>query len=50
MLCFTVQNVPEDAVKSESFTIIYIDSWFAYENEYYLQAYLDHFAYKIIDK
>ena len=38
-------NVPEDS-SSESFTIIYIDPFFVYENKYYLQVYLDNCVYK----
>ena len=41
-------NVPEDDVQWESFTIISIDSSLVYENKYYLQVYLDKYAYKIV--
>ena len=34
----------------ESFTAISIDSLLVYENQYYLQVYLDNCVYKIIDK
>ena len=43
-------NVPEDDIKCESFTVIPIDSLLAYKNEYYLQVYLDNYAYKISNK
>ena len=43
-------NVPEDDVEYESFTVISIDSLLVYKNKYYLQAYLDNCAYKIVDK
>ena len=43
-------NVSEDSVECESFTIISIDSLLVYENKYNLQVYLDHCAYKIVDK
>ena len=41
-------NVPEDGVQCESFTIISIDSLLVYEKKYYLQKYLDNFAFKIV--
>ena len=34
-------NVPEDNIEWESFTVIFVDSLLIYENEYYLQIYLD---------
>ena len=34
----------------EYFTVISIDSLLVYENQYYLQVYLDNCVYKIIDK
>ena len=40
----------EDSVECESFTIISIDSLLVYENKYNLQVYLDHCAYKIVEK
>ena len=40
----------EDSLEGESFTIISIDSLLVYENKYNLQVYLDHCAYKIVDK
>ena len=42
--------MPEDDVEYESFTVISIDSLLVYKNKYYLQAYLDNCAYKIVDK
>ena len=42
-------NVPEDE-SSESFTIIYIDPFFFYENKYYLQVYLDNCVHKNVGK
>ena len=47
---FRELNVPEDGVKSESFTIISIDTLLVYENKYYPQVYLGNCAYKIVDK
>ena len=40
----------EDDMDCESFTVISIDSFFVYENKYYLQVYLDNCAYKIPNK
>ena len=42
--------MPEDDIQCESFTVISIDSLPVYENKYYLQVYLDHCGYKIIDQ
>ena len=42
-------NVPEDGVECESFTITSIDSLVVYENKFYLQVYLDNYAYKIVN-
>ena len=47
---FCALNVPHVDIKSESFTIISIDSSLIYESKYYLQVYLDNCAYKIVDK
>ena len=41
--------MPEDE-SSESFTVIYIDPFFFYENKYYLQVYLDNCVHKIVGK
>ena len=43
-------NVLEDDIECKSFTVISIDSLLVYENEYYLQVYLDNCAYKIANK
>ena len=43
-------NVPKDDIECESFTVISIDSLLAYENKYYLQVYLDNYAYKTANK
>ena len=32
------------------FTVIFIDPLLVYESKYYLQVYLDNFAYKIANK
>ena len=37
-------------IKCESFTVISIDCLRLCGNKYYLQVYLDYYAYKIIDK
>ena len=42
--------MPEDDIKCESFTDVYIDSLLVYENKYYLQVYLDNCTYKIVNK
>ena len=42
--------MPQDGLESESFTIISVDFFFDYENNDYLQVYLDTFAYKIASK
>ena len=42
-------NVPEDGVECEYFAIISIDSLLVYENKYYLQVYLGHCTYKIVN-
>ena len=38
-----------DDVACETFTIISIDSLLVYENKYYVQVYLDNYAYKIVN-
>ena len=40
----------ENNIGWESFTVISIDSLFAYENKYYLKVYVDNCAYKIVHK
>ena len=47
---FCALNVPVDGIECESFTDISIDSLLVYNNQYYLQVYLDNCADKIIDK
>ena len=42
--------MPEGDIECESFTVISIDFLLVLENRYYLQVYLDHCAYKIVDK
>ena len=42
-------NMPEDGAKCESLANI-IESLLVYENNYYMQVYLDNCAYKIVDK
>ena len=43
-------KVPEDDIKRESFTVIFIKSLLAFETKYYLQVYLGNSAHKIADK
>ena len=43
-------NVPEDDIECESFAAISNDSLLIYSNKYYLQLYLDNYAYKIVTK
>ena len=38
--------MPEDGIEYGSFTVISIDFLLVYEKKYYLQVYLDNFAYK----
>ena len=42
--------MPEDDIECECFTAISIDSLLVYDSKYYLQVYLDKYAYKIVDK
>ena len=42
-------KVPEDDIKRESFTVIFIKSLLAFETKYYLQVYLGNSAHKIAD-
>ena len=39
----------EDEVECKSFTVISIDWLLVYDNKYYLEVYLDNFAYNIVD-
>ena len=43
-------NVLEDDIECESFAAISNDSLLIYSNKYYLQLYLDNYAYKIVTK
>ena len=43
-------NMPEDDIECKSFTVICIDSLPVYVNKYYLQVYLDNYAYKVVCK
>ena len=43
-------DVPEDDMEWEYFTVISIDSLLVYEKKYYLQVYLNNYAYKIVNK
>ena len=43
-------NESEDGLECESITAISIDSLLVYASSYYLQVYLDNFAYKIVTK
>ena len=47
---FCALNVPEHDIECESFIITSIDSLLVHENKYYLQVYLDNYAYKITNK
>ena len=43
-------KVPVDDIECESFTVISIDSLVVKKSKYYLQLYLDNWAYKIENK
>ena len=43
------EDVPEDFVECEFFTMISINYLLVYESKYYLLVYLDNCAYKIVD-
>ena len=43
-------NVSEEDIECESFIVISIDSLLVYNNKYYLQVYLDNYAYKTVNK
>ena len=43
-------NMPEDDMECDSFIVISIESLLLYKNKYYLQVYLESFAYKIEKK
>ena len=40
----------EDDIECESFTVISIDYLLMYDKKYYLQVYLDSWAYKTVKK
>ena len=40
----------EDGVEWESFAINFTDSLFVFDNKFYLQVYIDSYAYKFMDK
>ena len=42
--------MPEDDIEYELFKIISTDSFLVYVNKYYLQVYLDNYAYKTANK
>ena len=42
-------NVQKDGVECKSSAIISFDSLLVYESKYYLQVYLDNYAYKIVN-
>ena len=46
---FYAAKIPILQRKCKSFTVISINSLLVYENKYYLQAYSDNCAYKVID-
>ena len=47
---FRGSNVPEDDTGCENFTVFSIVSLLVYDKKYHLQAYLDSYAHKIINK
>ena len=47
---FCDSNVPEDDIEYKCFTVISIASLLVYDKKYYLQVYLDNYAYKILKK
>ena len=44
------QDVPEDYMECESFTVISVYCFIIYEKKYYLKIYLDNCADEIVDK
>ena len=42
--------MPENDIECEAFTVISIVSLLVHENKYYLQVYLDFYAYRIANK
>ena len=47
---FRVSNAPKDDVECKFFKVISIDSLLVYENNFYLQVYLDNCLYKVVNK
>ena len=47
---YCASNVPKYDIECDSFTVISFDSLLVYENNYYLQVYLDNCTYKIVNK
>ena len=47
---FSGLNVPENDIEYECFTVISIDSLHVYENNCFLQVYLENCAHKIVNK
>ena len=43
-------NVLEDDIEGESYTVISIDFLLIYDKKFYLQVYLDNYAYKTVNK
>ena len=43
-------NLPKDDIECESFIGICIDFLLVYDKDYYLELYLDNFAYKVVNK
>ena len=42
--------MPEDDIECETFTVTSIDSLLVYDKKYYIQVYLDNYAYKTVNK
>ena len=40
----------EDDIECEYFTVVFTDALLAYDKKYYLQVYLNNFAYKTVNK
>ena len=47
---FRVSNAPKDDIECKFFKVISIDSLLVYENNFYLQVYLDNCLYKVVNK
>ena len=50
ILTFVALSVGEDDRKQKSFTVMSFNSLLIYKTTYYLQLYLDNYAYKIASK